>query len=258
MAAAVVQDLHGPDALLLVMPSDHVIEEVAAFHAAVSAGQRAAGAGRLVTFGIIPTGPETGYGYVQMGEDVAKAPGVREVLRFVEKPEFEAAKRFVAEGDYLWNAGIFLFKASALLREAMALAPPIHNAAVSAVRGGARNGIRITADLASLATCPSDSIDYAVMEKSSNVAVVPTSPGWSDLGSWDAMAELVGTAAPSGPVTTLDCEDCFILSDGMEVAALGLRDLIVVGSGKRLLILPRGRSQEVKSLLSRMPAAARE
>lgn len=256
MAAAAVQDMHGPDALLLVMPSDHVIEDVALFYQAVRTGEAAARAGRLVTFGIVPTGPETGYGYLEMGADVPAAPGVRDVAKFIEKPELEAAQQFVSGGEHLWNAGIFLFKASTLLEEAGALAPAIREAAVQAVEAGSREGIRITADLASLAACPSDSIDYAVMEKSSKVAVVPTSPGWSDLGSWDAMAALAGTSVPRGPVTALDCDGSFILSDGLEVAALGVRDLIVVASGNRLLILPRGRSQEVKKLLSKMQEVA--
>lgn len=256
MAAAAVQDMHGPDALLLVMPSDHVIEDVALFYQAVRTGEAAARAGRLVTFGIVPTGPETGYGYLEMGADVPAAPGVRDVAKFIEKPELEAAQQFVSGGEHLWNAGIFLFTASTLLEEAASLAPAICQAAVQAVQAGACEGIRITADLASLAACPSDSIDYAVMEKSSKVAVVPTSPGWSDLGSWDAMAALVGTSVPRGPVTALDCDGSFILSDGLEVAALGVHDLIIVASGNRLLILPRGRSQEVKKLLSKMQEVA--
>jgi mannose-1-phosphate guanylyltransferase/mannose-1-phosphate guanylyltransferase/mannose-6-phosphate isomerase len=254
MAAAIVDELHGPDALMLVMPSDHVIEDVEAFHAAIGKAKDAARSERLVTFGICPTGPDTGYGYLQMGAEVA--PGVMEVARFVEKPTSDVAEAMVAGGEHLWNAGIFLFRAGTLIQEAQRVAPEIAQAALDAVNSASRDGIRITPDERVLSGCPSDSIDYAIMEKASNVAVVPMSPGWSDLGSWDALAELVGPGASSGPVTALECDDCYIRSDGLEIAALGVRDLIIVASGGRLLVLPRGRSQEVKRLLSAMDSVA--
>lgn len=254
MAASVVEEMHGPDALLLVMPSDHVIEDVAVFHEAIAKAELAARDGRLVTFGIRPTGPDTGYGYLHMGAEVA--PGVMEVARFVEKPTYEVAEAMVVGGEHLWNAGIFLFRAGTLLEEAARVAPEIARCATEAIKAASVDGIRITPDVAILSECPSDSIDYAIMENASNVAVVPMSPGWSDLGSWDALADLVGSGAPTGPVTALECEDCYIRSDGLEIAAFGVRDLIVVASGGRLLVLPRGRSQEVKRLLSTMDSAA--
>ena len=254
MAASVVEEMHGPDAILLVMPSDHVIEDVAVFHEAIAKAELAARDGRLVTFGIRPTGPDTGYGYLHMGAEVA--PGVMEVARFVEKPTYEVAEAMVVGGEHLWNAGIFLFRAGTLLEEAARVAPEIARCATEAIKAASVEGIRITPDVAILSECPSDSIDYAIMENASNVAVVPMSPGWSDLGSWDALADLVGAGAPTGPVTALECEDCYIRSDGLEIAAFGVRDLIVVASGGRLLVLPRGRSQEVKRLLSTMDSAA--
>jgi mannose-1-phosphate guanylyltransferase/mannose-1-phosphate guanylyltransferase/mannose-6-phosphate isomerase len=254
MAASVVEKMHGPDALVLVMPSDHVIEDVGAFHEAIARAEPAAREGRLVTFGIRPSGPDTGYGYLHMGAEVA--PGVMEVARFVEKPTYEVAEAMVAGGEHLWNAGIFLFRAGTLLEEAARVAPDIARCAREAIDAASVEGIRITPDVAILSECPSDSIDYAIMEHASNVAVVPMSPGWSDLGSWDALADLVGPGASSGPVTALECEDCYIRSDGLEIAAFGVRDLIVVASGGRLLVLPRGRSQEVKRLLSTMDSAA--
>lgn len=256
MAANVAREMHGEDALLLVMPSDHVIEDVAEFHEAISAGEAAARAGRLVTFGVRPTGPDTGYGYLQTGGDVADAPGVKEVLCFVEKPQLEIAHAMVAAGDHLWNAGIFLFRAGTLLEEATQTCPLIAASSVAAVAAARRDGIRIIPDPDLLAGCPAESIDYAVMELSSRVAVVPMSPGWSDLGSWDALATMLGSGSPIGPITTVDCESCYIRSDGIQVAALGVRDLIIVASGGRLLILPRGRSQEVKKLLSAMDSMA--
>jgi mannose-1-phosphate guanylyltransferase len=256
MAAHAACDLHGPDAVLLVMPSDHVIEDVEAFHEAVTAGAAAAGAGRLVTFGIVPTDPQTGFGYIEAGPDLARTEGVREVLRFVEKPDLQSATEMVADGRYLWNAGIFLFRTDVFLEELAAHAPAIAAAAKSAVENGRPCGGQITADLDSLEHCPNESVDYAVMEHSRRVAVVPMAPGWSDLGSWDALAELLKSQESHGPVTALDCDDCYIRSDGLRVAALGIRDLIVVASGGHLLILPRGRSQEVKKLLSAMDTIA--
>lgn len=256
MAAAAAREAHGDDALLLVMPSDHVIEDVEAFHEGVRLGETAARAGRLVTFGIQPTGPDTGFGYLQTGSDLAEADGVKEVVRFIEKPELAVAERMVADGQHLWNAGIFLFRADAFLDEIMVHAPQIAVAAQQAVALGERTGNRISANLEALESCPDQSVDYAVMEHSTRVAVVPMSPGWSDLGSWDALAELLHVHPSHGPITMLDCDDCYIRSDGVQVAALGVRDLIIVASGQRLLILPRGRSQEVKKLLSAMESMA--
>ena len=256
MAAAAAREIHGDDLLLLVMPSDHIIEDVPGFHAAIATGEAAARAGRLVTFGIRPTGPDTGFGYVQAGGDVASAPGAMDVVRFVEKPELEAAERMVADGQHFWNAGIFLFRVGTFLEEVMLHAPEIGRAAQRALELGQREGCRIVADLEALSECPSESVDYAVMEHSSRVAVVPMAPGWSDLGSWDALAALLHGAGSLGPITALDCDDCFFHSDGLQVAALGVRDLIIVASGQRLLIVPRGRSQEVKKLLAAMESIA--
>ena len=256
LAAELAREEHGPDVLMLVTPSDHVIENVAAFHAAIRSGESAARAGRLVTFGIRPTGPDTGYGYVHMGEELAESPGVRAVAQFVEKPPLALARSMADGGEHLWNAGIFLMRVGTFLAELKAHAPEISAAAMQAIRGAARDGIRICPAPQALDDCPSNSIDYAVMERSAKVAVVPMSPGWSDLGSWDALAGLVAGGEAQGPVTILDCDNCYIRSDGLEVAALGLRDLIIVASGQRLLVLPRGRSQEVKRLLSAMESMA--
>lgn len=255
MAALVAGEEYGQDALLLVMPSDHVIDDVPAFHAAIAVGEEAARAGRLVTFGIRPTCADTGYGYLHMGTEIAGIAGVMDVARFVEKPPRLAAEAMVAGGEYLWNAGIFLFRASSLLEEMARFAPEIARAAERAIATSTREGIYVRPAIEVLAECPNRSIDYAVMEHSARVAVVPMSPGWSDLGSWDALADLVGEG-PAGPVTLVDCENCYIRSDGVEIAALGVTDLIIVASGQRMLVLPRGRSQEVKRLLSAMEAMA--
>lgn len=256
MAAAVAKEICGEDALILVMPSDHVIADVDEFQRAITRGEAAARSGMLVTFGVRPTGPDTGYGYLQAGDDLDGAAGIQNVVRFVEKPQIEAAEAMVAAGDHLWNAGIFLFRAGTLLEEADRTCPLIAETGRRAVAEGCRNGIRIVPDADLLASCPSESIDYAVMEHSTRVAVVPMSPGWSDLGSWDALATMTDGASHVGPITALDCESCYIRSDGVQVAALGVRDLIIVASGGRLLIVPRGRSQEVKKLLSAMDSIA--
>lgn len=256
MAAAVACEMYGPDVLLLVMPSDHVIEDVEEFHLAVRAGKTAALGGSLVTFGIRPSGADTGYGYLQMGGDVDGAPAVKQVLRFVEKPALPAAEAMVADGNHLWNAGIFLFRAGIFLEEARRAAPQIAESASRAIAAGRRDGIRVYADPAAMGNCESESIDYAVMERSSRVAVVPMSPGWSDLGSWDALAAMAQHEDADAAITMVDCESCFVRTDGLQVAALGVRDLIIVASGGKLLIVPRGRSQEVKKLLSAMDTLA--
>jgi len=255
MAAAAVRQSDGEDALLLVMPSDHVIEDVTAFLDGIRIGEAAARAGNLVTFGIRPSCADTGFGYLRTGDELAGSAGVKRVVQFVEKPSFDLAAHMVADGNHLWNAGIFLFRAGTFLEEVRLHAPAIAAAAERAIELGRIEDNSIIADGEAFSACPSMSVDYAVMEHSSRVVVVPISPGWSDLGSWDALAQLLESAA-HGPITALECDDCYIRSDGLQVAALGVRDLIIVASGQRLLILPRGRSQEVKKLLSAMESMA--
>jgi mannose-1-phosphate guanylyltransferase len=248
MAALAVAAEHGPEAQLLVMPSDHVMTRPEALLDAVRAGSVAAAGGALVTFGITPSHPETGYGYLELGGDWPGAPEVQRVARFVEKPPLEAAETMVAGGRHLWNAGIFQFRADALLSAARAHAPVMAAAAEAAMLGARREGVAIHPDPAALADCPSDSIDYAIMERAESVAAVPVDPGWSDLGSWDALADLgAGDAA-----TMLDGSGNYVRAGGRRVAMLGVSDLIVVANGDDILILPRGRSQEVKRLLEAM------
>lgn len=236
-----------PGATLLVMPSDHVIADVAAFRAAIEAASPAVEAGWLVTFGIAPSAPETGYGYICAGETLL--PGVRKVTRFVEKPDKATAERYLAEGCYAWNGGIFLFRADTYL-EALAIhAPDILAATREAMRLAARDGHRLHPDAAAFAASPSDSIDYAVMEKAARVAVVPVEMGWSDVGSWDALHDLAADLngnAEHGAVVAIDTNNCLLRSDGPLIAAVGVTDLIVIATGDAVLILPRGSSQDVK------------
>lgn len=237
-----------PQALLLVSPSDHVIADAASFRAAIDAAQPLVEQGWLATFGITAGEPETGYGYIQRGDAIG--PGVHRVDRFVEKPDRATAETYVASGHYYWNGGIFLFSAQAYL-DALALHDPaILTAARAAMESAGRTGAHILPDAEAFARSPSDSIDYAVMEKADKVAVVPVEMGWSDVGSWDALHAIAARDerenAHHGEVLAIDTSGCLIRSDGPLVAAVGIKDLIVIATGDAILIMPRGSSQEVK------------
>ena len=241
-----------PDSLLLVMPSDHVIADVSAFHRAIATAAKLAADGWLVTFGIGPTGPETGYGYIESGEELGE--GARAVTRFVEKPDLENAKAMLAKGGYFWNGGIFLFRAGTLVEALDEHAPDASAAAAKAIASTSRDGNILYPDQAAFAASPSISIDYAVMERAAKVATVPVSMGWSDVGSWDALYDIGSANADgnvlSGNVRTVEAQGNFIRSDGIRVSALGVEGLIIVASGDEILILPRGRSQDVKKVSS--------
>jgi mannose-1-phosphate guanylyltransferase len=240
---------------LLVMPSDHVIADVAAFMSAIETALPLVERGWLATFGITPDAPETGYGYIRMGEEVA--PGAFRVDRFVEKPDRATAEAMLAQGDHVWNGGIFLFRADAYLRALGQFAPAMLDATRAAFEGAAREGQRILPDADAFAASPADSIDYAVMEKADRVAVVPVSMGWSDIGSWDALYAIDQDAAGdchAGDVIAIDTTNCLLRSDGIRIAAVGVSDLIVVASGDSVLILPRGQSQDVKRVVEALKA----
>lgn len=241
-----------PDDVLLVMPSDHVIDKPEAFHKAVAAGLAAAQDGWLVTFGIAPTHPETGYGYIKLGERLS--PEVHRVDRFIEKPPRERAEAMLAEGGHAWNGGIFLFKAQSVLDALQEHAPAVLAQVRESMAAADRAGGRIAPEANAFAAAPAESIDYAVMEKADRVAVVPVDLGWSDVGSWDALYEL-GPRDDSGnklvgQVQLVESEGCLVRSEGIRVSAIGVSDLIIVATKDEVLILPRGRSQEVKRLLS--------
>ena len=236
------------EAVMLVMPSDHIISDVAAFHAAIVRALPLAQAGWMITFGITPTGPETGYGYIRMGEVLAE--GVHRVDRFIEKPLADAAQDMLDAGGHAWNGGIFLFRADHFVAALVTHAPDMLAAAQSAMDKAVRSGQRVYPDEAAFAASPSDSIDYAVMEKADRVACVPVSMGWSDLGSWDALYDLDDGNAHgnvlSGPIRLSDSTGNLIKSDGIRISAAGIEDLIIVASGNEVMILPRGQSQRVK------------
>jgi mannose-1-phosphate guanylyltransferase len=236
---------HDPASPLLVMPSDHVILDTPAFHAAIMAALPLVEQGWLATFGIAPTGPETGYGYIQAGAEIGD--GVHKVERFVEKPDAVRAAEMIAGGDFAWNGGIFLFRADLYLGALATFAPDILAATQVAMDGARREGNRIYPDEAAFAASPSDSIDYAVMEKSPRVAVVPVAMGWSDVGSWDALFEIGGGEGVH--TLTIDTVNSLIRSDGIRIHTVGVSDMIIVASGNDILIVPRGKSQDVKKIV---------
>lgn len=246
LAALSVSDKASP---LLVMPSDHVILNTDAFDDATAALLPLVSEGWLATYGISPTAPETGYGYIQTGG--ALAEGVTQVARFVEKPDAARAAEMIASGDHVWNGGIFLFRADSFLAEMATHAPDMLAASQAAMDGAKHQGQRIYPDEASFAACPADSIDYAVMEKAERVAVAPVAMGWSDVGSWDALHEMRakdGAANSSiGEVRLNEANGNLIHADGIRVSVHGVDDLIIVANGKEVLILPRGKSQHVKN-----------
>lgn len=239
-----------PGSPLLVMPSDHVITDPVSFRRAIEAALPLAEDGWLVTFGITPDKPETGYGYIEMGEAIAA--GVHRVARFVEKPDRATAESMLAAGGHAWNGGIFLFRADIFLGALAVHAPDMLAAVRAAMDDAERDGARIHPHAEHFAGSPSDSIDYAVMEKAERVAVVPVDMGWSDLGSWDALHALsrcdASDNACDGNAILIDSRNCLVRSDGPRIALVGVDDLIVVASGNDILILPRGRSQDVRKV----------
>ncbi|MET0241324.1 MAG: mannose-1-phosphate guanylyltransferase [Sphingobium sp.] len=237
-----------PTGALLVMPSDHIIADIAAFHRAVEKALPLVADSWLMTLGIQPDGPETGYGYIALGETMGE--GAQAVERFVEKPDRARAEAMIAAGDHVWNAGIFLFRADTYLAALGAFRPDMLAAAKAAIAKGSRDGRRILPDAEAFAACPSDSIDYAVMEHSDRVGCVPVDMGWSDVGSWDTLHDIAvkdgdGNVADAR-ATLIDSRNCLVRSDGPHISLVGVEDLIVVATGRDVLVVPRGNSQLVK------------
>lgn len=252
IAIAALQALaSGNDALLLVLPSDHVVRNEAAFHAAVKQAAIAAEAGKLVTFGIVPTAPETGYGYIK----AAAGEGVRAVDRFVEKPDLATAEQYVASGEYFWNSGMFLFKASRYLKELETLQPAILAACRQALDKAARDNDFIRLDAEAFAASPNDSIDYAVMEKTADAAVVPLDAEWNDVGSWSALWEVSDKDADGnachGDVIALDCKDSYAYGNRL-IAMVGLQDVVVVETDDAVFVGHKDRVQDVKEIVGQI------
>lgn len=237
------------DTLLLVMPSDHVIADVPAFHAAIAKGVRLAQQDWLVTFGIAPDNPETGFGYIAAGAALGKDGFA--VDRFVEKPPLAEAEAMLAAGGYSWNAGIFLFRAGRMRDAMLSHCRPIFEAADKAAAAGMRDGDALYADAVEFAKAPSDSIDYAVMEKDDRVAVVPVAMGWSDLGCWHTIHALAekddADNAVTGDAFLHESRGNLVRAGDKRVSILGMDNIAVIVDGDDILIIPLERSQEVRA-----------
>lgn len=245
-AIALAAELADGDELLLVCPSDHFIADSVAFHRAIDIAVPAAETGKIVTFGIEPDHPATGFGYVAAGD----GDGVRAVRRFVEKPPVERAEAMLAEGGHYWNAGIFLGKARTWREELERHAPAIRAAAQGALANASVDGIAIHVDAEAFASSPAKSIDYAVMEHSDRVAVVPVSMGWSDIGSWQSLLDSSrkdrdGNAIGSD-VFALDCRGLLVRSSGPRVAAIGVEGLVIVATPEAILVMKPEEAQRVR------------
>lgn len=261
MAAHMVRDTYGDDAVMLVMPADHLISDQAAFNAAVDGALQLARDDYLVTFGIVPKTPETGFGYIEHG--AAKGPGFV-VKSFVEKPDRARAEAFLAAGNYLWNSGMFCFRATRFLTELQKSSPEIA-AKVAHCWAQSRNGLNsgcVEIDAASFADVADISVDYAVMERSQSVAVVPADIGWSDIGSWNSLQDLVPPDAQGnrvvGDAILVDTHNVFVQSEDRLVATVGVENLMVVDTPDALLVLNPSASQQVKSVVSQLKASGHE
>lgn len=290
VAIAALQAMKGgADPVLLVLPADHVIKNVPAFCSVVAEGAGRAGSGSLITFGITPDKPETGYGYIKKGKQIknnmkaegkAKGKGLRAkgedrliahtssivdaftVACFEEKPDLAKAKKFVASGTYLWNSGMFMFRASRYLDELRKFAPDILSACRKTFRGAVRDLDFTRLDHASFAACRSDSIDYAVMEKTASAVVIPLDAGWNDIGSWSALWEVLekdrdGNAI-SGDVILQDVSNSFVHAASRLVAAVGVKDSIIIETADAVLVADRDKAQYVKNIVSRLKAEKRD
>jgi len=256
VAAQIASMVSGEDPILLVLPADHVIADGRALRVAVERAIDVASEGWLVTFGIVPTGPETGYGYIECGPDTG---GWSKVKRFVEKPDSATAAGYLATGRFLWNSGMFVFAASRFLNELRHLAPEIHRACAAAARD-----LRKDDDFFQLGqeflTSPSDSIDYAVMEKTDKAAVIPLDAGWNDVGSWAALYESLDKDELGnvlrGEIVSQDISGTFVFGRSRKIALLGVEDLIVIDTEDTLLVMNRDHSQGVKELSRKLKTSS--
>ncbi len=248
------------DPILLVLAADHLIQNVAAFHASIRTALPLAADGKLVTFGILPTHPETGYGYIEQGQAVGD--GGYKVSRFVEKPDLATARDYLACGNYFWNSGMFMFRASRYLEELERFQPAILAACRAALEGGAQDMHFTRVDAAAFAACPEDSIDYAVMEKTADAVMVPLDAGWSDIGSWSALWEVSAKNAEGnvlkGDVLSQTTRNTYVHADSRLVATVGVEDLVIVETKDAVLVAHKDRVQDVKKIVERIKADDRQ
>jgi len=248
----------GEDALLLVLPADHTLADLEAFQSAVRLAMQAGEAGKLVAFGIVARTPETGYGYIRRG--TGEGP-VKPIARFVEKPDLARAREFVASGEYFWNSGMFVFGARRFLDELALHAPDIADVCARANALAVRDTDFTRVDRAVFFTCRSESVDYAVMEKTRDAVMVPLDAGWNDVGSWAALHEVLPADEQGnvsrGDVLLEDTVNSYVHADSRLVAALGLHDMVIVETADAVLVAPRAKVQDVKKLVARIKAAGR-
>lgn len=266
--AALTTMAEHPEAMLLVLPADHFIDDIPLFHKALASGRDCAAKGALVAFGVRPTTPETGYGYIKRGEVAPRGKGdgktsddAGTIEAFVEKPDYQTAQAYLQSGRYLWNSGMFMFQAAGVLKELETFSPEIVSACRAAVAKGRSDLDFFRLDEESFAKCPSDSIDYAVMEKTVRGVVVPMDSGWSDLGSWEALWS-VGEKDDkanvfSGDVVAHDVTDSYLRSTSRLIAAVGLSGHVVIETPDAVLISPRDRTQDVKFIVNSLKAQGR-
>ncbi len=249
LAALIAREID-PEAYVLLAPADHLVARPDALIAVIRAAMGSV-AERIVTFGIKPTGPETGYGYILEGEELR--PGVSRLIAFKEKPNRSEAERYLREGGYTWNSGVFFFAPAMLLEEFAIASADIRDGAAEALRGAARSSVFIHLDPTTFTAVRAEAVDRAVMEKTSRAAVVPCDIGWADVGSWAEvwrLSERDGQGnAVEGPATLLDCDNSLIRSDGLQISVIGAEDMVVIASGNSVLIMPRSRAQDVKKVI---------
>lgn len=258
-AAAIHAMSKGSDPILLVLAADHVITNLPAFHSAIKVARDAAEQGRLVTFGIPPTHPETGYGYIQAASGTQEA--VRPVSRFVEKPDLATAKHYLDSGEYLWNSGMFVFRASAFIAELERLAPEVMQPIRTAVANAAPDMDFIRLEKQAFSTVPDISVDYAVIEKTAIASVVSLDAGWSDVGSWSALSDVNDKDsdgnASRGDTMLIDSSRCYVHAEHRLVAAIGLQDVVVVETADAVLISHKDQVQQVKTVVDQLKAQGR-
>lgn len=252
----------GDDPILLVLAADHIMENEAAFHMAVENATPYAKTGSLVTFGIIPTGPETGYGYIHRGEQLSNVENAPfRVQRFVEKPDLETAEAYLRCGEYYWNSGMFMFRAERYLQELEKFRPDILAACQSAISSVDKQSDFIKIDKECFMTCPDESVDYAVMEKTDDAVVIPLDAGWSDVGSWSALWEVnekdeQGNSL-QGDTFLHNTQDCYINTDDQLVAAIGVDNLVIVNTKDAVLVANKNEVQDVKRVVEFLKANSR-
>ena len=250
LAAAMLQE-NGKDPLMLVLPADHIIKDIPAFHQSLEQALVSANEGKLVTFGIVPEHPDTGFGYIQA--DKSKEGSVFPVKRFTEKPNLSTAKSFLSQGSYFWNSGMFVWKSSVILAAIEQHCPDIHHVLSSMKEAWASGEDGKEVVRHTFQNMPSISIDYAVLEKSNNVVVVPVSMSWSDVGSWDAVFAISdkdeSNNAKSGHCIAIDCKNTLLRSESRLLAAVGLEDIVAVETADAILLCRRGESQRVREVV---------